>query len=271
VSFEIGDWIELNEPVAGAPWRTVCTTAGTSGTLSITATAAASVTLTSASSTTALRRGQYLLIAGDATPRKLLAISGTTLTLASATTASGAGLAVSWQAPVFVHQAASKASIPLTDWRKSTARNTALATTASGGDPCLISSTPGAAIVDLATNNTSLTTAMRIERAIPYNYATAGALYLKMRAKVTVARQVGATITISARLVGDNAVGSELYAGSAVTMTTSYAEISFTIPGATLVAGDVLAIIVTIVNDDTGGSSNGVVGISKTWLEYASA
>jgi hypothetical protein len=268
VSFEIGDWIELNEPVAGAPWRTVCTTAGTSGTLSITATAAASVTLTSASSTSALRRGQHILIAGDATPRKILAISGTTLTLDSATSASGAGLAVSWQAPVFVHQAAKKSSIPLTEWRKSTARNTALATTASGGDVCL-ANTAGSGIQDLATNNTSLTTGMRIERALPYNYATAGTLTLKMRAKVTVARQVGATITISAKLVGDSAVGSELYAGSAVTMTTSYAEISFAIPGATLAAGDVLAIVVTIDNDDTGGSTSGVVAITKTWFEYA--
>ena len=53
------------------------------------------------SDTSLLRKGQYLVIDTDTTGRKIVAISGSTVTLAVATTTSGSGLAVSWKAPTF--------------------------------------------------------------------------------------------------------------------------------------------------------------------------
>jgi hypothetical protein len=108
LTYDAGDSIELLEAVGGAPRRTHCPTGGggTVGTLAITATAAAGTSLTAVSNTNNLRKGQWLLIAGDGTKRRIVAISGTTVTLGSATTASGTGLAVSWAPPVFKAEAA---------------------------------------------------------------------------------------------------------------------------------------------------------------------
>ena len=104
--------------------------------------------------------------------------------------------------------------IPLTQWRKSTARGTPLASAPSGGDLGL-GNTAGQGIQGTSTNATSETDAARIEIGLPEDYVAQNSVTLKVRGRVGINRQVAQTIGISAKKVTDSAVGAELCATSA--------------------------------------------------------
>ena len=159
--------------------------------------------------------------------------------------------------------------IPLPDWRKGTSRNAVLTATATGGDMGLASSA-GFGMVGTSTNNTSATDGARIEIRLPDNYAAAGAITFNLRGRVAINRQVTQTITVSVKEVLDSTVGAELNTSEIISVVTAYTNYPSNIITTGLTAGSILAITLTAINNDTGGSGGAsAIIVTKTWLEFA--
>lgn len=105
---------------------------------------------------------------------------------------------------------------------------------------------------------------------LPKSYVAGGAVTVRLRAKVSVARAVSATCDVVAkRIDGDGAAGSDICATAAQNLTTSYADYDFTVTPTTLVPGDLLLVDVYGIANDTGGSSNGAVTIAAVTVLIA--
>lgn len=100
---------------------------------------------------------------------------------------------------------------------------------------------------------------------VPAGYTAASNLILRVHGKVTVAATVSCTIdALVYESSKEGAAGgspTDLCATAAIALTDAYGDKDFTITGTNLVAGDVLDILLTAVNTDTGGTSGGVVTI----------
>lgn len=104
LTWKVGDTTRDPSPAAGGNLGSICTTAGTAGTLNGGATtgsiSSGSAALT-VNAATGLYVGCYIAIAGVAGTKQVTAISGTTITLATTAGATVAGAAVSFVAPVW--------------------------------------------------------------------------------------------------------------------------------------------------------------------------
>lgn len=115
-----------------------------------------------------------------------------------------------------------------------------------------------------ATASASETAHVRL--IVPQNYVAAGNLVLRLRSKVSALPEVGATIDAVVKEVTDGALGSDICATSAITLTASYANCDFTITGTSLVPGDILDVVITAAADDTGGTQDAYVTIAGASL-----
>ena len=93
---------------------------------------------------------------------------------------------------------------------------------------------------------------------LPAEYVDAGTITLRVRAKVSVARQVSATVdAVVQQKEEDGGQGGDLVTTAPQSLTTSYANYDFTVTPTGLVAGDVLHLQGGLATDDTGGGSDG--------------
>lgn len=104
-TWEIGDRLEYQTPTSGGSLGQIATAAGTTGTLAgVTADTTNGSTVITVNTTTGLRVGDYVSVAGGSTltARRITAISGTSVTLSGSNEASAVtGQAVSYSAPTF--------------------------------------------------------------------------------------------------------------------------------------------------------------------------
>lgn len=150
-------------------------------------------------------------------------------------------------------------AVPLDRLRKSADHKDILADAPDGTDLGLAAAI-GSPVIGTTTNGGS--TASESETAVclfalPAEYSSGQAITVRLRAKVSVARTVSATIDLTAKLMGDGSLGSDICATDADDLTNSYADYDFAITPTGLEAGDVLALTITLATNDTGGSSDG--------------
>lgn len=120
--------------------------------------------------------------------------------------------------------------------------------------------------------NTTVTQYARRLIAIPPNYEDGEALALSFIAGMDSVASSACTLDVQVFRVGDDGLisGSDLYAGAAVTINSAtYAQKDFSLSGATVVAGDVLDVRITITGTDVGGSGK-IAKIKKAWLQFDS-
>ncbi len=149
-----------------------------------------------------------------------------------------------------------KQGVPLTELRTTAAMKDTLADAPSGATLGL-GDAAGSLLTGSQTNNTTANQSASFVYNIPNNYVPGANLTVTVRAKVSAARQVSATVDVVAKAVGDTGVGSDICATAAQNLTTSYADYAFVITGTGLVPGQQLVIDVFLATNDTGGSTNG--------------
>lgn len=106
--------------------------------------------------------------------------------------------------------------------------------------------------------------------AIPADYKAGGLLTVRLTAKQATALSFASSkVDVDFAKVCGDALGSDINGTAAQQVTTAYLPYDFVITPTGLVPGDVLAIRVALLNNDTGGSSaGGVMSISKAALVY---
>jgi hypothetical protein len=165
-------------------------------------------------------------------------------------------------------------NLPLNTWTKHTSRITRTASTPTAGTyPATpgdfgMASTAGAPWLGTSTNNTQAVEGVQIEYRIHPQYIAGGPVRVRVRAKVGTARTVKQTIDVTAQVISDAAVGSDICATAEQTLTTDYADYYFTITPATLAPGIAVKLTVVGYNDDTGGASGGSIAVPEVTVEY---
>lgn len=154
--------------------------------------------------------------------------------------------------------------IALTELRKTAAYKDPLGDT-PGASLLGLGDTVGLVVTGTQTNGGATATANESASfvfVVPDTYVAGQPISLRVRAKVSAARTVSATVDAVVRRMTDAGVTADLVTTAAQALTTSYANYDFTITPTTIVAGDVLFVDVFLATDDTGGNSNGTPTIS---------
>jgi hypothetical protein len=123
----------------------------------------------------------------------------------------------------------------------------------------------GSAVVGTTTNSggtNSATETCAFEYALPASYVAGSAITLRIRAKVSVARTTTQTIGAVVKTVADGALGSDINATAAQSVTAAYANYDFTITPTGLVPGTILNVAITAINT-AGVASDGFIAISR--------
>lgn len=139
---------------------------------------------------------------------------------------------------------------------------------AAGASLLGLADTPGSVLTGNAANANSKSDYAGFAFALPDNYVPGGAVTVRLTAKIATALAFASSkVDVEAKLVGsDGTLGSDICATAAQQVTTAYADYDFTITPTGLVAGDVLHFRVATLNDDTGGSNNKAMSISRIWV-----
>ncbi len=157
--------------------------------------------------------------------------------------------------------------IPLTQFMKNAAIKDPLADTA-GTSLLGLADANGSPLLGSSTNNTSVTEAAVVYVPVPSDYVPGSKLYVAVRAKVSVARTVAATVDLTVKALGDS-LGSDINATDAQALTTAYKTFLFDITPTGLIPGrTILEIVLTLLNNDTGGSTGGAASATEVYLEY---
>lgn len=158
-----------------------------------------------------------------------------------------------------------KVPFPLTELRKPAAMKDALGDT-PGTSILGVGDAAGSVLTGSTTHggttNSATEKASFIHRLGP-DYVAGAAVTVRLRAKVSAARQVSATVDMTCKKIADGALGADICATAAQNLTTAYVDYDFTITPTTLAAGDQLQVDITLATDDTGGSSDGAPTISE--------
>jgi hypothetical protein len=162
--------------------------------------------------------------------------------------------------------------IPLNSFRKDALQKDAM-DDAAGSSLLGLADAIGSLLLGGDANNTSLTDYANVLVAIPPDYVAGGALTVRLRAKQATALSfASAKVDVDFVKVCGDSLGADINPTAAQQVTTAYVAYDFPLTPTNLVAGDILAIRVACLNNDTGGSSaGGVMSISKAELRYARA
>lgn len=152
--------------------------------------------------------------------------------------------------------------IQLTELRRTNAMTTALATTA-GTNLLGLAAAAGSVVSGSQTNNTSVNETASIVHILPADYVAGAPITVRARAKVSAARFVSAQVDLVAKKITDGVLGADICATAAQALTTNYTDFDFTITPTGLAAGDMLQLDFYLINNDTGGSTNGTATISE--------
>ena len=160
-------------------------------------------------------------------------------------------------------------AIPLTSLRIHDAIKDALPDSAGTDDMGLADAVGSAALGVITADDDQTGYALHLFQ-IPADYKAGTDLTVVLRAKTTGLGQVANVFDVEAKLVGDATVGSDICATAAQTVTTAFANYSFTITGTSLAAGDVLQIRIRYnMNDTGGGGAAGVATLAKVSVSYS--
>lgn len=158
--------------------------------------------------------------------------------------------------------------IPFTSLRTWDAFQTLLPATPATNNLGLVTGTFGTDFLTVQTGDLksagSTSRKLGFEKAVPANYDAAQTIQLRVRAGMeTNLADVAATIDVQVyKADGEGAVGSDLYAGAAVSVNSlTKADVDFAIDGSGLAGGDRLMFVLTfLVNDAaTGTAVTGVI------------
>lgn len=134
-----------------------------------------------------------------------------------------------------------------------------------------LTTTVGAKLIGNAASGNVKTDVCGVLFIIPPTWVRGTDLYLRARAKqATTLVTLGTTLSATAKLQGDDTVGSDLVTLVAVasrTLTTTLAAYDFAkIAGSTLQRGDHLWLTFTMAADDTGGAVNTAAQCTRLWM-----
>lgn len=161
-------------------------------------------------------------------------------------------------------------AIPLTEFKAPAAWKDDLGDTATAAILGLADTRGSVLLATAASGNTQNQSAVAVFR-LPHTYVAGSTITCRVRAKqATTLLTVGTTVDVVAKLIGDT-LGSDICTTAAQTVTTSYANYDFTITPTGLVAGDLLAIEVFVIEDDTGGTVNTAGSISRVEMRLGNA
>lgn len=160
--------------------------------------------------------------------------------------------------------------IPLNQFRAPAAWKDDLGDTGSSAIIGL-ADTVGSLLKTTASNGDSISQSGVCAFVLPPTYVSGAAITVRVRAKKdTTLGTVTDTVDVTAKLVGDT-LGSDICTTAAQVLTTSYANYDFTVTPTGLVAGDILAIEVFGISNDTGGTTNKQVFIARVEVRMAAA
>lgn len=165
--------------------------------------------------------------------------------------------------------------IKLTDFRVFDAMNTNLPGAGSTDDLGLVGGTFGSATPSLRTEDLKAAGATnnraRVLVQLPFNYVAANSVTLRFKAgMITTASDGTATLDCEVYKLQDDpddAIGSDLYSGSAVDInSTTFSDADFALTASGLSPGDILDVrITTAVNDGATGTAV-IAGITSAKL-----
>ncbi|MBE3044089.1 hypothetical protein IMZ48_16260 [Candidatus Bathyarchaeota archaeon] len=117
--------------------------------------------------------------------------------------------------------------------------------------------TNGPRLIGSAANASSKSEYARLLWTLPPEYVAGSDLTFRFRCQVDGSAAVSQTIDLSCRLVdAEGGVGADLVEEAAQALPIAWANVDFTVTGATLSPGDELDILLTLAVNDTGGSLN---------------
>ena len=174
-----------------------------------------------------------------------LKIAGTTVT----------GVLAATNAPV---------DLPLTGARLIADWTTVVATT-PGSSLLGLSATVGSVLLGNAASGNVKTDKAQFIFTLPAWYVSGGTITVRIRGKIaTTLSTASSKVDVdSFKINADGAVGSDLCTTAAQQVTTSYADYDFTITPTSRVAGETVVLVVATIADDTGGTVNTAMSISK--------
>lgn len=156
--------------------------------------------------------------------------------------------------------------VPLGELRKVAAMKDALGD--AGDNTALgVADTAGSPLLGSTSNNSSKSEVAGYDFVMPQDYVAGQDFTVRARAKVSATRFVGATVDLTAKLVGDS-LGADICATNAQTLTTSYAAYDFTVTGAGINPGDTVNLQFLLSSNDTGGSTNGASSATQLTVRY---
>lgn len=160
--------------------------------------------------------------------------------------------------------------IPLQQFYKPAAWKDALADT-PGSNILGLADTVGSVLTGTASNGDSQNDKATALFVLPPTYVAGAAITVRIRAKKdTTLGTVSDTVDLVAKVVGDT-LGSDICTTAAQQITTSYANYDFTVTPTGRTAGDILALEVAALSNDTGGTTNKAVLVSRVEVRLAAA
>jgi hypothetical protein len=115
-----------------------------------------------------------------------------------------------------------------------------------------------------AASGNSKSDAFRFLYPLPIDYVPGGGIKIRIRGNMTGNVNTAQTVSVAAYLAGgDGTVGSNLVTTSAQSLTTSMADYDFVVTPTGLVVGNVLDVLVTLLANDTGGTSNKLAQVGQ--------
>lgn len=154
-----------------------------------------------------------------------------------------------------------KVGIALNALVKTNAMKTVLADTPSA-NLLGLGAAAGSVVTGTQTNNTSVTETASFIFPLPSDYVAGSPITIRIRGKVSAARFVACTVVPVVKTIIDGVLGANI-GPAAQALPLAYADLDFVVTPAGLVAGQQLQVDLTVVNNDTGGNSNGTATISE--------
>lgn len=131
-----------------------------------------------------------------------------------------------------------------------------------------LTDTEGAPLLGNAASGNVKTDKALITFSLPPWYVAGSAITVRLRSKqaTSLATASSKVDVDSFKVLADATLGSDLCSTAAQQVTTSYADYDFTITPTSRVAGERIHLVVCCINDDTGGTVNTAMSISKVTI-----
>lgn len=131
-----------------------------------------------------------------------------------------------------------------------------------------LTDTEGAPLLGNAASGNVKTDKGLVTFSLPAWYVSASPITVRLRAKIaTTLSTVSSKVDVdSFKILADATLGSDLCTTAAQQVTTSYADYDFVCTPTSRVAGERVHLVVATIADDTGGTINTAMSISKVTI-----